>query len=377
MNNLSLPARQRATRYYTPEQLALGEGYYKLFSGMEFGARISDCFNPLGSAMWAHFIRIQEKAYQEGSAVATYDVVRNEIQAIHGLGPAIAQMIVSDPDFDIDNLIIQEDGSGSKNSVKSKTLHQISYIEAAGGRIAMYSPWELSKFFLNETIEAFQEERPDIILNPQQVDFTKDDPDLSLADHPDIDVDGPRIVLENGTPRSNIATTSPDELPFDKLRELFRHDFKKCRKGGILILNCDGDQNGERNEAKYRDSAHAQVGQIFAHHGQRQGVISESYEPLNLYYRPIWEAKRSIIRHSLIEGMGQSFAVLRSDGRCHPVRLNENDGYDGLKNVFSHSIKWTPELMCKAANLEGGKTLMAEAFNPSDPQNYTYVFKAA
>lgn len=377
MNKLIAPEKQTvAGMYYTPEQLALGEGYYRLFTGLEFGARISDCFNPLGSAMWAHFIRIQEKAYRDGNSLATYDVVRNEIQAIHGLGPAIAQMIVSDPDFDIDNLIVLENGSGSKGAVKSKTMAELSYIEAAGGRIAMYSPWEKSAFFHNETLEAFQEERPHTLVNPQEVDFTKDDPDLSLPDHPEIDVEGPRIVLENGTPRSNIATTSPDELPFDKLRELFRHDYRKCRKGGILILNCDGDQNGERNEAKYKDSAHAQVGQIFAHHGQRQGVISENYEPLNLYYRPIWEEKRSIIRHTLIEGMGQSFGVLRSDGKFHKVRLNENDGYDGLKNVFSHSIKWTPELMCDAANAEGFKTLMAEPLNPADPQNYSYMFKA-
>lgn len=141
-------------------------------------------------------------------------------------------------------------------------------------------------------------------------------------------------------------------------------------------MNCDGDQNGERNEAKYRDSAHAQVGQIFAHHGQRQGVISENYEPLNLYYRPIWEAKRSIVRHTLVEAVGQRFGVLRSDGKFHSVELKENDGYDGLRNVHSHSIKWTPQLMCKAANMEGFKTLMAEPLNAYDPQNYTYAFKA-
>lgn len=192
---------------------------------------MSGCFNPLGSVMWAHFIRIQEKAYHEGNSFAAYDVVRNEIQAIHNLGPSIAQIIVSDPDFDADNLIVIEDGSGSKDAVKSKTMPQLSFIEVAGGRIAMYSPWEKSDFFMNKTLEAFQEERPDTVVNPQKVDFTKDDPDLSLANHPEIDVEGPRIVLENGTPRSNIPTTSPDELPFDKLRELFRHDFQKMPKG--------------------------------------------------------------------------------------------------------------------------------------------------
>lgn len=367
--NKRAPTLLEAKSFYTPEQLALGEGYYKLFSGLEFGARISDCFNPLGSAMWSHFIRLQDKAYKESSALATYDVVRNEIEAIHGLGPEIAAMIVADPDFDPDNLIVVEKGSGSKDAVRAKSMVQIAQLEAAGAHIAQYAPFEKSDFFRNETVQTFKEDRPDIRVNPQAADFTKDNPDLGIK--------GPRVVLENGTPRSNIATNSPHEIPFDSLRAQFRHDRKLCGKGGVLIMNCDGDQNGERNEAKYRDSAHAQVGQIFAHHGQRQGVISENYEPLQLYYRPIWEAKRHLLRHTLIEGMGQSFGVLRADGKFHPVRLKENDGYDGLKGVFSHSFKWTPDIMCRAAEMEGFRTLMAEPMNPADPQNYTYVFKGA
>ncbi len=377
MNDLSfLKGRITAPRsaFYTPEQLALGERFYRMFTGMEFGGCLSDCYNPIGASIWSHFIREQECAYREGSSLATYDVIRNEIDAIHGLGPAIADMIVNDPDFDRDNLLVIENGSGSRDAVLNKTIVQLNQIRDAGGVVRMYSPWEKSDYFRAETVAAMQEQRPDIVLNPQNVDFTKDDPDLSMPDHPDIDIEGPRIILEYGTPRSNISTTSPDELPITRLKEIFAHNAKVCRKGGLLILNCDGDRNGERNEAKYRDAAHAQVGQAYAHYGQRQGVISETYEPLTLYYKPIWEERRNIIRHSLIEAVGQTFAVLRQDGRFHPVTLKEGDGLNGLKNVFSQSLKWQADVMCEAAKV-GFKPLMAEPFNRADPQNYTYVFK--
>lgn len=361
---------------YTPEQLALGERYYQCFRGQSFGANISDCFSPLGAAMWSHFIRMQEQAYREKSSSAVYDIVKNEISAIHNLGGHIAQIIMADPAFDYKNLVIIEKGSGSKDAVRNKTFVQLKQIEEAGGHIAMYSPWEKSEFFLNETCDVFKKKRPNIFVNPQNVDFTKDDPDLSMAHDTKLNTENPRIAIENGTSRSNIATSSPNEVPFDALRAYFRHDRIICRDGGMLILNCDGDQNGKRNVAKYEDAAHAQVGQIYPHFGQRQGVISKDFEPLSLYYKPIWEEKRHLIRHTLIASADQTFKVLRDDGQFHEVSFKENDGHDGHKNVFSHSIKWTPEIMCLAAEMEGFKTLMAKADNPQDPQNYTYVFKA-
>ncbi len=378
MNELTLP-KGRITvaknAFYTPEQLALGERYYRMFTGMGFGECLSDCFNPVGAAVWSHMIREQERAYREGSALATYDVVRNEVSAIHTLGPAIAEIIVNDPDLDRDNLIVTENGSGSRDAVLPKTIVQLGQIRDAGGVVRMYSPWEKSDFFRAETVAVMQEQRPDIVVNPQNVDFTKDDPNLFMPDHPDIDVEGPRIILENGTPRSNISTSSPDELPTEELYRIFAHNAKVCRPGGYLVMNCDGDQNGERNEAKYKDAAHAQVGQAYTHYGQRQGVISENYEPLTLYYRPIWEGRRSVIRHSLIAAAGQTFGVLRQDGHFHRVTLKEGDGYDGSKNVHSQSWKWRPEIMRAAAEKAGFRTIMAEPSNPADPQNYTYVFK--
>ncbi len=123
---------------YRPEQLALGERYYRLFTGMAFGECLPDCYHSVGATIWGHFMQVQEEAYRTGNRLASYDVVRNEIEAIRVNWPAIAsELILRDPDINAREIVIVEKGNGSRAAMMHKTLKQIECLQGAGGAVKL------------------------------------------------------------------------------------------------------------------------------------------------------------------------------------------------------------------------------------------------
>lgn len=333
---------------YSPEQLVLGENLYQLFTHQQAGHCLPDCYNEIGSPLWSYFETIQSNP----SLKHAYDVAILGTQMVKMNVDAFVQLVLEDPNLDKENLIVVEKGGGDAVATMGKTLVILRALREAGVNVALYANLEGSEFFREQNRAILKREFPDLLVNELDADFHKDDPDLSYKDFKDIGQ--PRLLLEFGSPRSNVATTSPNELPTKTLEQYFNNDARLC-KGGLLIMDCDSTQDKDTNEGMYTHPAHAKVGEALPVYGQRQGVISENFEPMWFFYQPQWEARRSLLKHSLVSIAQQNFSVLRHDGQFHPVFIPANKGENDPKGIYthSHSFKWEPETLRNAANRGG------------------------
>jgi len=357
---------------FTPEQLALGERLYRLFSYQEFGHSLPDCYNDIGSPLWDYFEKIQSHP----GLKQAYDVAVLGVEMVRLNAERLAQIVLEDPDLDTDNLIVVEKGGGSPDATRLKTLIILNALRDAGINVRLYANIEGSAYFREQNRQILKQERPDLLVNELDNDFQTDDPDLSFEDF--VDEGQPRLVIELGSPRSNVPTKSQDELPTKTLENYFTQDAKLC-KGGLLFMDCDSTQDREINEGMYAHPAHGKVGEALPVYGQRQGVIRGDFEPMWFFYQPTWEAGRSLLKHELVSIAQQNFEVLRDDGQFHPVFIAANQGPDDPKGVFahSHSFKWQPNALRDAAR-KGGN-LEQRAFFPMIKDGVErvngYVFK--
>ncbi len=350
---------------FSPEQLVLGENLYQLFTHQQFGHGLPDCYNEIGAPLWDYFEKIQSRP----GLKHTYDVAVLGAEMVKMYAADLAQIVLNDPDLDTDNLIVVEKGGGSPDATRWKTLIILNALRDAGINVVLYANLEGSQYFREQNRKILQQERPDLLVNELDADFHTEDPDLSIGNF--VDRGQPRLVIELGSPRSNVPTTSANEVPIRKLESYFNHDAKLC-KGGLLFIDCDSTQDKEINEGMYTHPAHAKVGEALPVHGLRQGVITGEFEPMWFFYEPTWEQDRSLLKHSLVSIASQRFNVLRQDGRFHLVMTPEGKSY-----THSHSFKWKPSTLRSAA-LEGGN-FMERAFFPMIKNNVErvngYAFK--
>jgi hypothetical protein len=326
-----------AASRYSPEQLALGEKIYQLFSHQQSGHLLPECYNEIGSPLWSYFEKIQSNPRLKYA----YDVAVLGAQMVEMNVGAFVQLVLEDPNLDKDNLIVVEKGGGDAVATMMKTLVILRALREAGINVALYANLEGSEFFREQNRAILKREMPGLLVNELDADFHNDDPDLSYMDFKD---EGqPRLLLEFGSPRSNVATTSQNELPTRTLEQYFNNDARLC-KGGLLIMDCDSTQDKDTNEGMYTHPVHAQVGHSLLVHAQRQGVIMGDFEPMWFFYQPQWEAARSLLKHSLISAATQNFGVLRQDARFHQVITPESSAY-----THSHSFKWKPQVLRDAA----------------------------
>lgn len=362
MNDLSLISRSST---YSPEQLALGENLYQLFTHQQSGHCLPDCYNEIGSPLWDYFEKIQSSP----SLKNAYDVAVLGTEMVRIYAAEMAQLVLNDPDLDTDNLIVVEKGGGSADATRGKTLVILNALRDAGVNVALYANLEGSEFFREQNRAILKSERPDLLVSELDVDFQTANPELSRKGF--IDTGQPRLVIELGSPRSNVPTNSTNEFPKRTLEKYFNQDAALC-KGGMLIMDCDSTQDQETNEGMYIHPAHAKVGEGLLVNAQRKGVISDNFEPMWFFYQPKWEQKRSLLKHTLVSAVTQSFGVLRQDGKFHQVITPEDTSY-----AHSHSFKWQPQVLREAAH-DGGK-FDEKAFFPMEKKGVErvngYVFK--
>lgn len=343
--------------FYMPEQLAYGERIYDLFEKNRFGHCLPDCFNFVGSTLWDYFQTLQEL----GRLKPAYDVAAQGKNMVKMFAPKMAEIIARDPDLDTKNLIVWEKGAGSRDAIANKFLILRQALKEIGVEVSLYGNIEKSVLFRQQAAEiCAQAGVPNINFD---LDFT--------SELPETNNNMPRVVLEFGSPRSNIATTSEDEVPTDQLEAIFEHDVKLCGPNGILIMDCDGTQDGGINEDMYRNSAHALIGNALFADAKDRGVISSDFQPMLMCYEPRWHGETSLLRHEMDAAADQTFGVIRADGQIYST------GISRLSSVrHSNSFKWKPDPICEAAEKKGFRTLAVWMTDTQKPRFNGYAFKA-
>lgn len=237
--------------------------------------------------------------------------------------------------------------------------------------IALYSPWEGAQEYREDGKWTAHEEMPHADVSEQDVDFNKDDPDISTLLVKD--VERPRIVMEFGSTRGNIPTRHDDPRSFEaqtyaELRKRFAHDRKICRDGGILIVGSD-ENNTPSARGAYIHPVHAKFAENVIQRGRREGALSQDFDPQLLYYDPIWDERDHVVRHTLVACADQEYGILDASGQFRRASMKENDHF-----VLSHSIKWPEQKMIAAAQSQGFKCL--GVYRGDDNRVPIYVFKA-
>lgn len=352
--------------------LSLAKTLDDLVRFKDFGAALTECYgDKTGSLTWGGFVRHSnpEIQYTNPSEVNNLDIN----------GADIAQIIVNDPDLDINNLIVIDKGKGSRESAIPKSIKLKKDVEEAGGTIALCSEWEKSAAYREENEVLLNEEFPNAKISSHDVDFNKEDPDISTETY--TDVERPRLVIEFGSSRGNISTVANDneksfeEQAYEELRNRFANDYKNCREGGILVVGSDANQEGSALEA-YDNRIHAKFSENIVHRGSKEGALSKEFDPQLLYYEPKLETHPTadghsfnVIKHDLVALEEQTFGVLQPSGNFKNATLKEND-----RLTLSHSIKWSPEVMIAAAKSQGFKCLAVKW--DKDNRVPIYIFKA-
>jgi len=344
--------------------LSLSQTLNDLLRHQRSGAALPECYgDETGAKTWAHYTRQYDPDIQYPFP--------SEVSAIENNGAAIASILASDPDFNSDGLIVIEKGNGSREAMIPKSFRLMGFCQEAGFDIDLYSPWELAQSYRDEAVKLTAEKFPSTEVSPQDVDFNRDDPNISTDKVRG--VERPRLVMEFGSSRGNIPTSCNDnrsfeEQAFEELKSRFAHDRKICREGGILIVGSDANNRTCARQA-YTHPAHAKFAENVIHRGVREGVLSSEFDPQLLYYDPIWSEADHAIKHTLIAAVDQDFSILTSRGDFAAASIKEDDHF-----VLSHSIKWPPEKMIAAAESQGFKCL--GVFWGNDERVPVYVFKA-
>jgi hypothetical protein len=352
------------------ELLSLAQTLDDLVRFNVFGGALAECYGDVtGSLTWGHFARISDPKIQY--------TFQSEVNNINDNGASIAQIIADD--LDISNLIVIDKGKGSREAAKAKSFKIMQFLEDLGARFSLYSDWDVSQQYREEGIPHLREVFHDAEANPQDVNFNTDDPDLSTKSNPN--VERPRLVMEFGSSRGNIATVANDngksfeEQAYEELQARFANDYLNCRAGGILVIGSDANQEDSALNA-YTHPAHAKFAENIVHRGKTEGALSEEFNPQLLYYDPELDTSHSIngktfsvVKHDLVASNDQTFGVLQASGDFKEATLKEGD-----RLTLSHSIKWSPDVMIAAAESQGFKCLAVKW--DKEERVPIYVFKA-
>ena len=365
-------AKQHHIQTPTEDLLRLAKTLDDLMRFRVFGGALAECYGDItGAKTWGRFVRISDPKIQYTNP--------SEVNNIDINGEDIARLIVSDPDLDTENLIVIDKGKGSRESALAKSIKLLKKIVSQGGNIALCSEWEASSTYRKENEALLVDEFPDTKVSSFDVDFNKDDPDISTKDYKN--VDRPRLVMEFGSSRGNIATVANDgkklfaEQAYEELQARFANDYKNCREGGILVIGSDANQEDSALDA-YIHPSHSKFAENIVHRGKNEGALSDEFNPQLLYYDPQLEThettygyKFNVIKHNLVASEKQTFGILQSRGDFKYALIEENDCL-----TLSHSIKWSQEAMIAAAESQGFKCLSVK-WN-KDKRVPIYVFKA-
>ncbi len=341
-----------------PKNLILAEKIDDLLNFRQFGHCLSECYGDAeGSNWWAKFVSPQVQGPLKGTDFEYYSVT-DEIRAIQDCCGAISQLIIDDPDIDAQNLIVIEKGNGSRTAMVNKTLVQLDAFDRAGINTRLYVAREHSPTYREQAEELIRDHRPDTVCVTQDVDYNKDDPNPVPSNENDrqrlygLDYEGPRVILEYGTSRSNIPTLKSDAVPYDELYATFAHDRKVCRDGGIMIMAADCNQDKASMEGSFSHHTHAEFSKNILRRGNKEGVLTEDFNLGLISYSPRWDAKRHLLKHALLTDRSQSFGVYRAGEGFVDARMNYGDEY-----LYSHSFRWPKNIIHDAACSNGFRPL--------------------
>jgi uncharacterized SAM-dependent methyltransferase len=358
-----------------PKNIVLAEKIDDLLNFRQFGHCLSECYGDAeGSSWWAKFVSPTVQGPLRGTEFEYYTVT-DEIRAIRDCSAAISQIVLEDNEIDHKNLIVIEKGNGSRTAMVNKTLVQLQAFANAGINTRLYVAREHSPAYRKEAEEIFAEQRPEIVCLAQDVDYNKEDPSLipanavARAKLEGLEYEGPRVIFEYGTSRSNIPTTSPDSVPYEELYATFAHDRKVCRDGGILIMASDCNQDKASMEGSFSHPTHAEFSRNIMRRGAKESVLSDDFNLTLVAYSPRWDANRHLLKHALISDRSQSFGVYRAGEGFIDTRMNAGDEY-----LYSHSFRWPEKVIQDAACSNGFKSL-ATFWAPKE-RVAVFVFKA-
>jgi len=337
-----------------------------------FGGALAECYGDItGAKAWGKFVRVSDPQIQYTNP--------SEVNNMDINGEDIARIIINDPDLDTDNLIVIDKGKGSRESALAKSIKLKRNIVNQGGNIALCSEWETSSAYRQDNEGLLKDEFEGVEVSSLDVDFNKDDPDISTKDYKN--VERPRLVMEFGSSRSNIATVANDnkkpfaEQAYEELQARFANDYKNCREGGMLVIGADANQEDCALGA-YVHPAHSKFAENIVHRGKNEGALSEEFNPQLLYYDPQHEThqtadghKFNVIKHDLVASEEQTFGILQPSGDFKEATIKEDDHL-----TLSHSVKWSQEAMIAAAESQGFKCLAVKW--DEDKRVPLYVFKA-
>lgn len=354
--------------------IVLAQKLDDLFNLRRFGHCLSEAYGDAeGSNWWSRFVSPAVQNSLKGTPLEYYSV-SDEITAIKQHGGAISQILLDDKDIDHENLIVLEKGNGSTMAMVNKTLVQLDAFRKSGIATRLYVAREHSPTYRKEAETVFAELLPEIVCLTQDVDYNIDDPSIAPPIEEDrvklggIDYEGPRVLLEYGTSRSNIPTTSSNAVPYEELYATFAHDRKVCRDGGILIMASDCNQDQVSMEGSFSHSTHADFSRNILRRGIDEGALTNDLDLRRVQYAPRWDATRHLLKHALITDKDQTFGLYRN-GKYEDVSMKAGEEY-----LYSHSFRWPEKNIQDAACTNGFKSI--GTFWAPQNRVAIFVFKA-
>jgi hypothetical protein len=337
--------------------IVLAEKLDDLLNFRRFGHCLSEAYGDAeGSKWWSRFVSPAIQNPLKGTPFEYYSI-SDEITAISHHSGAISQIILDDKDIDHENLIVLEKGNGSTMAMVNKTLVQLDAFRKSGINTRLYVAREHSPTYRKEAETLFAELLPEIVCLTQDVDYNINDPSImpSSADNRlklnGLNYESPRVLLEYGTSRSNIATSSPYVVPYEELYATFAHDRKVCRDGGILIMASDCNQDRVSMEGSFSHSTHADFSRNILRRGIFEGALTNDLDLGSVRYAPRWDAERHLLKHALLTDEDQSFGIYRN-GQYQEVSMKSGEEY-----LYSHSFRWPEKVIQDAACTNGFKSI--------------------
>ncbi len=345
----------------TPETHSLATTLSDLFLRNKAGHTHTASYDDhIGAELWESFVKSYDPKVQ-------YNIV-SEASSIEAGLEDITNIISNDKDLDIDNLIVIEKGNGSKEAMAVKSFKIIDHLLEKGIKVGLYSPWDLSPEYRQGAIEFL--ENYDTEVNPQDVDFTKDDPGIAVSNFKD--VEKPRVVMEMGSSRGNIATDLTNsktfaEQTYEELQRRFKQDRINCRDSGILILGADGNNTESAREA-YLHPTHIEFSERIIYKAIEEGVI-KNLDIDAFKYKPVWDEEDHVVKHALVFKKDQSFEILNEYNEFYTITVKAGEAF-----MMDHSIKWPADKIISAAESQGFKCL--NIYRGEDERIPVYIFKA-
>lgn len=339
----SLPSDEESS--LVRKRLTLAQNIDDLIHFKRFGHCLAESYDDLeGSLWWSRFVSNDVQDNLRGTNFEYY-ASSHEILALEKHSREISKQICRHADLDLENVTIIEKGNGSSTAMLNKTLVQLDAMQQIGIKTRMYVAREHSRAYREEAVEFFKHMKPGLPVIVQDVDFNKEDPLIPGSE-------GPRIVFEFGSSRSNIATAHKDEIPYKQLYETFSHDRKVCQTGGILLMACDCNQDQESLESSFSHNTHAEFSKNIFRRGLKEGVLSSEFSLDEIEYFPKWDGERYLLKHTLVSRKDQAFKLYRKGQAYIDARLIKGEEY-----IYSHSFRWPSHIIEEAANRNSFRTL--------------------